>query len=83
MIKKLEGFLFGQVFGRVVARLAVSAAAYLVGQAAGAGVHLDPNELSSALISGANALYTYLKDWREKRAAATVAPAPVAPVEPA
>ena len=83
MIKKLEGFLFGQVFGRVVARLAVSAAAYLVGQAAGAGVHLDPNELSSALIAGANALYTYLKDWREKRAAAPVAPAPVAPVEPA
>ena len=82
MIKKLEDFLFGQVFGRVLARLAVSAAAYVVGQAAGAGVHLDPNELSSALIAGANAAYTWLKEWRDKRAAVAapvVAPAPIAP----
>lgn len=68
MIKKLESFLFGKVFGRAVARLAVSAAAYLAGQAAGAGINVDPAELSAALIAGANAGYTYLKEWREKRA---------------
>lgn len=76
MIKKIEEFFFGQVFGRVIARLAVSAAAYIAGQAAGVGISVDPDQLSSALIAGANALYTYIKEWRDKRAAKV---APVAP----
>ncbi len=69
MINKIEEFLFGKVAGRVVARLAVSAAAYLAAQAAGRGVNIDPNELSAALIAGANAAYTWVKDWRDARAA--------------
>jgi hypothetical protein len=70
MLKRLEDFLFGKVAGRVIARLAVSAAAFLAGQAAGVGIDLDPDQLSAALIAGANAAYTWLKDWRDKRAAA-------------
>lgn len=72
MIKKLEEFLFGKIMGRVVARLVVSAAAFLASQAAAKGINVDPNELSAAMIAGANALYTYIKDWRDKRAADAV-----------
>jgi hypothetical protein len=77
MIAKLESFLFGKVAGRVVARLAVSAAAYVAAQAAGAGINVNPDELSAALIAGANAAYTWLSEWRAKRAA-KAAPAPEA-----
>ena len=68
MIGKIESFLFGKVAGRVVARLAVSAAAYIASQAAAAGVGVNPDELSAALIAGANAAYTWISDWRKARA---------------
>lgn len=77
MIRKLEDFLFGKVAGRVIARLAVSGAAYLAAQAAGIGINVNPDELSAALIAGANGLYTWLKDWRDSRAA-KAAPSPEA-----
>lgn len=70
MIKKIEEFLFGKVAGRVIARLAVSAAAFLAGQAASVNVSVDPDQLSAALITGANAAYTWVKEWRDKRASA-------------
>lgn len=69
MIAKIESFLFGKVAGRVLARLAVSGAAYLAAQAAGAGINVNPDELSAALIAGANAAYSWLKEWRDSRAA--------------
>ena len=79
MIAKIEGFLFGKVFGRVVARLAVSAAAYIASQAAGADIGINPDELSAALIAGANAAYTYFSEWRKGRAEkAAPTPAPIA-----
>lgn len=80
MIAKIESFLFGKVAGRVIARLAVSAAAYIASQAAAAGVGINPDELSAALIAGANAAYSYIKEWREARAAKA---APAAEVKPA
>lgn len=70
MLKKIEEFLFGKVFGRIVARVAVGVGAYVAAQASGVGVHVDAGEISAAVIIGANALYSYLKDWRDKRAAA-------------
>ena len=69
MIKSIEEFLFGKVIGRVIARLAVSAAGYIAAQAVGVGININPAELEAALIAGANALYTMLKAWRDKRAA--------------
>lgn len=75
MLKKLEIWFFGKVWGRVAARLAVSAAAYLAGQAAGVGINLNPDEVSAVLMAWANALYTYISGWRAKRAAAAAAPA--------
>lgn len=78
MLKKIEEFLFGKVAGRVVARLAVSLAAFLVGQAANVGIDLDPDQLSAALIAGANAAYSAIKEWRDKRAAKAVEVAPAA-----
>lgn len=76
MIKKLEEFLFGKVAGRVISRLAVSAAAFLASKAAAAGIGVDANELSAAMIAGANAAYTWLKEWRDQRAAVSAAPKP-------
>ena len=79
MIKKLEAFLFGKVFGRAVARLAVGAATGLATFLAGRGVNLDDKttaEISAALITLANSGYTYLSDWRAKRAAAAATPKP-------
>lgn len=78
MLKRIEDFLFGKVAGRVIARLAVSGAAYIAAQAAGKGVNIDPNELSAAMIAGANAAYSWIKEWRDARAAKA---APVAPVD--
>lgn len=78
MIKRIEEFLFGKVAGRVIARLAVSAAAYIASQAAGAGIGINPDELSAALIAGANAAYSYIKEWREARAAKAKPAAPEA-----
>jgi uncharacterized membrane protein len=71
MIKSIEEFLFGKVIGRVFARLAVSGAAYIAGQLLGVGIHVDTAEVQAALITGANALYTMIKGWRDKRAAAS------------
>lgn len=76
MIKKIEEFLFGKIAGRVVARLAVSGAAFLAAKAAGAGINVDPAELSAAMIAGANAAYSWLKEWRDARAAKAEAPKP-------
>ena len=70
MLKKLEEFLFGKVMGRVIARLAASAAAYLAGSALSIGINLNPGELEAALITGANVLYSMTKGFRDKRAAA-------------
>lgn len=70
MLKKLEEFFFGKVYGRVAARLAVSGAAWLAGQAAGLGVDLDPDQVSAALIALSNALYSTVKEWRDARAVA-------------
>lgn len=75
MIAKLESFLFGKVAGRVVARFAVTAAAWIVAQAAAKGLHVDASEVSALIMAGANGAYTYISDWRAKRAAAA---APVA-----
>lgn len=77
MFKKIESYLFGKVSGRIFARLAVTGAAWLAGQAAGHGINVDPNEISAALMAGANAGYTWLSEWRSKRAAAAT-PAPEA-----
>ena len=76
MFRKLEEFLFGKIIGRVIARLIVSAAAYIVGQALAVGINLDQAEVSAALGMGANALYTLISDWRKKRATAAATPAP-------
>ena len=81
MIKKLEEFFFGKIAGRVIARLAVSAGAFIASQAAGAGIGVNPDELSAALIAGANAAYTYFSEWRKGRAE-KAAPAPVTPSDP-
>ena len=72
MIKKIEVFLFGKVLGRVIARLAISGAALLTTKLLTVGVHVDPDEVSAATIAGANALYTVIKEWRDKRANATL-----------
>jgi hypothetical protein len=75
MINKIEDFFFGKIAGRVVARVALSAGAWLASRAIAAGIHVDQNELSAALMTAGNAAYTWISEWRAKRAAAA-APKP-------
>lgn len=72
MIKWIEGFLFGKVFGRVLARLALSAVAGIAGFLASQGIDLTPEQQAAAvtsLISAANGAYTKISAWRKARAA--------------
>lgn len=73
MLKKLEEFLFGKVFGRFVLRLAGGIAVYVASKAALVGISLNPDEVAAALVIGANALYSLTKGWRDKRGAAAAA----------
>ena len=75
MLAKIEEFFFGKVMGRVIARLAVSLAGYLAGHGLAIGINVDPGQIEAALITGFNALYSMLKDFRDKRAAAASKPA--------
>jgi len=76
---KIEEFVFGKVAGRVLARLAVSAAALVAAKAAAVGIDVDPAQLSAAMMAGANAAWTWIKDWRDKRAAKAAAGAEAKP----
>lgn len=72
MIAKIEAYFFGQVFGRVLSRLALSAVAGIAGFLAGQGIDLTPEQQTAAvgaLISAANGAYTKISDWRKARAA--------------
>jgi hypothetical protein len=82
MLKTIETFFFGKVLGRVVARLALSAVSGLAAYLAAHGIELTADQQAAAitaLVGGANALYSKISDWRAKRAAAAApAPAPAA-----
>ncbi len=82
MISGIESWLFNEFAGKLIARAAVTAAAYVAstvvqGYLAKAGIHgvaVDPAELTAGIIAGAHAAYEAFKAWRTK---------PVAPVAPA
>jgi hypothetical protein len=83
MIKKLESWLFEKFAGKLVARAAVTVAAFVAGPlvavvAEKTGIHipLDQAEIQAAIVLGAHAAYEAFKKWR------TPAAAPVAPVTP-
>lgn len=75
MLQKLEDFLFNQLMGKIIARGAVTLAAYLAAQQL--PVHLDPSELTALVIAGAHAVFEWIKHLRNKPV--TPAPAPEAP----
>ena len=71
MLKKIEGFFFGQVFGRMVARAALAGVSGFAAWLAGKGIELTPDQQAAAVtavVGAANSAYTKLSDWREKRA---------------
>lgn len=89
MFKKLEEFLFNKLAGKLIARAAVTAAAYLAGPmvnmiAAKTGVHitLDAGELEASMIMGAHAAFEMFKAWRSKSSAPKAEPAAAAPEPP-
>ena len=82
MFKKLEGWLLNKFAGKLLARAAVSIAAFVAGPvvqgfAAKAGLHVsvDPLELQAGLVLAGQAAFEWYKDWRNKPAA-PAAPAP-------
>lgn len=85
MFKKLEDFLLNKLAGKLLARAAVTATAFICGPLvkmleAKTGIHipLSPVEVEAALVLGAHALFELVKNWRAKAAAPAV-PAPAAP----
>lgn len=71
MIKKLEEFLFGQVFGRALARFALTVVTGGATWLAGKGIELSADQQAAAitaLVGAVNSAYTKLSAWREKRA---------------
>ena len=74
MVNKMESWFFGKVWGRVSARLIVSATSWIVGFAAAKGLNINPVEVSAILDAAAQGAYTWAKDFRDKRAANAAKP---------
>lgn len=72
MMAKIEAYMFGQVWGRYSARLAIGAAGFLVAKLATLGVDLDPVATTAVVGALLQAAYSGIKGWRDKRAAAKV-----------
>lgn len=66
MINKIEDFLLNKFAGKLIARGAVLAAAWIVGQAAKGHISLDPAEVSGLLMLGASSAFEWLKARRMK-----------------
>lgn len=70
----LQEWLFNQFAGKIVARLCVTAAAWVASSAVQAtlhhlgvsGVKVDPTQLSVGLIAAAHAGFETFKAWRQK-----------------
>ena len=84
MFKKLEGWLFNVFAGKVLARAAVTVAAYIAGPVvqgiaakAGVKISVDPAELQAGMVLGAHAAYEWYKNLRAKAPAPAVPDAPV------
>ena len=77
--EKIEGWFFNKLAGKLVARAAVTIAAYLMSNPvqallakAGLSLAVDQSELTAGLIAGAHAAYEWFK---AKRAASPNSPA--------
>jgi hypothetical protein len=89
MFKRLENFLLNKIMGKMLARAAVTATAFICGPLVKivetkTGIHipLSDVEVNAALITGAHALFEMLKAWRQKATAVAAAPAPATPAAP-
>lgn len=75
---KVQDFLLNKALGRVIVRVAASAAAALAAGKLGAPLSVDPSQLAAILTGGVNALISLLKP--RIPALANVAPLSVPPV---
>lgn len=76
MFKKIEEFLFNKFAGKLLARAAVTIAAYAASapaqailSKAGISVTVDPAEMTAGMIAGAHAAYEWFKKRRADKAA--------------
>lgn len=76
MLGRLEDFLLKKFAGKVIARAAVTIAAFVAGPvvqgaAAKAGIDISVNvtELEAGMVLGAHAAFEWYKNWRAKKEA--------------
>jgi hypothetical protein len=82
MFQKLEDWLLNKFAGKLLARAAVSVAAWvastqvqaLLAKAGIHGVNVDPAELTAGGIVAAHGAFEWFKKWRLDKAASKVAP---------
>lgn len=77
-MKRLEEWLFEKFAGKVLARAAVTFAAWVAstavqGALARAGIHatVDPSELTTGMIAAGHAAFEWFKAWRASKKAGT------------
>ena len=71
MIKRLEGFLFGKISGRIITRLVLSSITAVAAWLSVHGVQITPDQqtaLVALAVSAINGLWTSISEWRAKRA---------------
>ena len=69
MFEKIEDFFLNQFKGKVIARAAVTIAAYLASGKLGAAVNVNPEELAALAIIGAHAVFEWFKKILAEKAA--------------
>lgn len=69
MFAKIEDFFMNHFLGKLAMTAATSVAAYLASGAVGAKISVDPNQLATAMVAGANAALQMVQHWRAPVAA--------------
>ncbi len=87
MFETLQNFFLNKLIGQLIARAAVTAAAYAAGPAAtaalakaGLSISVDPNQLAAGMQAAAHCAYTFLKTHLPAKT--TAAPAAATPPTP-
>ncbi len=73
MLNKIEDFFFNKLLGKIIARAALTGAAFVAGPKVsgllgqvGVSVSVSPEALGAALTVGAHWAYEHYKAWRNK-----------------
>ncbi len=69
MLDKIEDFFLNRFAGKLIARAAVTVAAYLASGVVGVHINVDPNELAAAITLAAHGAFEWFRARRAKNPA--------------